>query len=214
MITFLLGFFGYYDEKIHNKIGTINIFYLPYLFGYELFLQRKFYKRLPSGIYVFTGSQGSGKTLSMVRLAFNLKDKYSIFTSNMNLPSAPLYRNIEEIFPLKKALVVCDELGIVANSKKSKDVNEQLLKVTAQNRKNQRLILTTAQQYYQVNKDIRTQATFIVECRKIFPVVLNFYYKPKIDQDGNVVTKVPFKIDFFIVTKKLYDLYDTSEVIL
>lgn len=117
-------------------------------------------------------------------------------------------------YQVLKALCICDELGIVANSKKSKDINEELLKITAQNRKNERLILTTAQQYYQCNKDIRTQAKYIIECSKIGCIVINRFYIPCVDEDGNIRNSKPRKIRFFFATKKLYSLYDTTEVIL
>lgn len=216
MITFLLGFFGYDDPKINSMVLCKNILYLPYLYGYNLYLLRKIYRPCPSGIYVFTGKQGSGKTLSLVYTAYDLckNANYQIFYSNMNLKGFQNFHKFDELLGLKKALCICDELGIVANSKKSKDINEELLKITAQNRKNERLILTTAQQYYQCNKDIRTQAKYIIECSKFGCIVINRFYIPCVDEDGNIRNSKPRKIRIFFATKKLYSLYDTTEVIL
>ena len=216
LITYPLGFFGYDDQKINKKICVRNLLYLPYLFGFNKYLLRTSYKPLPSGIYVFTGKQGSGKTLSLVYTAYDLMRlyDYSYKYSNMQLQGFANFRKFDELLGLKRCLCVADELGIVANSKKSKDFNEDLLRITAQNRKNQRLILTTAQQYYQVAKDIRTQAKYIIDCSKIGCLVINRYYIPFIDEDGNITKNKPKKIRFFLATKKLYSLYDTSEVIL
>ena len=153
LITFLLGFYGYYDNSIMSKIGTTNLFYLPYLFGYSLYLAKKngfdYW-----GIYVFTGSQGSGKTLSMVKLCYDLHLKY---------PKVPVFSNLfmsfsqhcncwEDIYNYKldNSIWCIDELGLWANSKKNaKTLNEVLLYLSCQNRKNHRLILTTAQQLFQ-----------------------------------------------------------------
>ena len=114
-------FYGYYDNSIMSKIGTTNLFYLPYLFGYSLYLAKKngfdYW-----GIYVFTGSQGSGKTLSMVKLCYDLHLKY---------PKVPVFSNLfmsfsqhcncwEDIYNYKldNSIWCIDELGLWANSKK------------------------------------------------------------------------------------------------
>ena len=82
-LTFPLGLFGYSDKVINNKMGTINLLFLPYLFGYNFYISR-FYNKVPFGFYCFIGEQGSGKTLSMVYNAHKLKKKdYNCFYSNM-----------------------------------------------------------------------------------------------------------------------------------
>lgn len=213
MITFLLGLFGFCDEKILNKFGTCNLFYLPYLWGYNIFLERK-YNSLPFGFYCFVGEQGSGKTLSMVYHAFKLKKKgFSRYYSNLSFEGFQHFDKLEELTFCKRSLILSDELGIVANSKTSKDTNSSLLRFSAQNRKNQRLVLTSAQALYMVHKDIRTQLKMCIICNKIGPIVVNRYVKPVIDADGNIKASLPKKVDFFIATKKLYDSYNTLEVI-
>lgn len=214
IVLYCLGRFGFEDSKVMNLFGSKNLLYLPYLLGYQVRLNKTFLN-IPVGIYVFTGKQGSGKTLSLVRLAYQLKKNYSydLYYSNMSLNGFDNYHNLEELTYLKRVICVADELGIVANSKLSKDINADLLRLTAQNRKNQRIILTTAQQFYQINKDIRTQSKYTIDCSKIGPLVINRYYIPSIDPDGNVKNGTFRKLDFFLVTKKLYNVYDTCEVI-
>lgn len=214
-LTFLLGLFGYKDYVLYYKVDCKNIFILPYLCGYTIYCEKKIDYPL-YGIWVFCGSQGSGKTLSMVRQAYIINQKYSNVTmrSNFNLPFTQYIRNLEEVFPLKRSCICIDELGIVANSKKSKEENTLLLKCTAQNRKNRRLILTTAQQYYQINKDVRTQASYIIDVSCLFKrLFINRYYIPIVDNEGNIKHSLPSKIDFFVATDKLFELYDTMEVI-
>lgn len=214
MITFLLGFFGYYDKKIQSFIGTKNLLYLPYLTGYKIYLDKKL-NSVPTGIYCFTGKQGSGKTLSLIYTAYQLKNKYNYinFVSNMNVNHFINFHKFEQITYLKDTLCLCDEMGIVCNSKKSKNINEDIIKITAQNRKNHRLILTTAQQHYQINKDVRTQCSYVIQVSHLGALFINRWYVPHIDEEGNSQLKRPSKITFFIATKKLFDSYNSWEVI-
>lgn len=214
-VTFCLGLFGFKDHVLFYKVDCKNLFILPYLWGYTIFCEKSidypYY-----GIYVFCGPQGSGKTLSMVRLSYIIQKKYKnvVMRSNFSLPYTQYIKNFEDIFPLKRACVCIDELGLIANNSKSKDFSEPILKITAQNRKNRRLILTTAQQYYQCNKSIRTQSTYIIDCyclcKRLF---INKYYRPVVDNDGNISKTIPDKVDWFVATDKLFSLYDTMEVI-
>lgn len=218
MVTFLLGFFGYCDNVILSKVGTKNIFFFPYLWGYRLFLNKK--NNFPyHGIYLFTGSQGSGKTLSMVYFLNKLINSYPEvnYKSNLfinNKIVLPVSRFEELYYSSGNSCYCIDEIGIWCNSKRSKDVNEEILEISAQNRKSHRLILATCQQYYQVQKDIRTQATVVIECSTLFDcLTVNRYYKPDVDEEGKVKLRLPFKFDFFLHTQSLYDFYDTLEVI-
>lgn len=219
MITFLLGLFGYYDHKIMEKF-THNIFYLPYLIGFSIY-RRRLINFPYFGIYLFTGEQGSGKTLSMVNFSKWLHDKYEDVPvkSNFELPYAQRINNMVDILSYKGKHIFCiDEMGIWCNSKRAlnrkDDINDVLLPITAQNRKNNRLILSTCQQYYQVHKDIRTQATAVIQCKTYFDcLTINSFHKPKVNEDGNVKLGVPYKFMFFLHTQALYDLYNTMEVI-
>ena len=119
-ITFLLGLFGYKDYVLFYSVDCKNISLLPYFWGYSIYCDKKIDYPL-YGIWVFCGSQGSGKTLSMVRQAYLINEKYNNIKmrSNFNLPFTQYIRTFEEVFPLKRSCVCIDELGIVAYNKKS-----------------------------------------------------------------------------------------------
>lgn len=215
ILLFFLGFSGFADPVLFKKVYYKFPLYLPYFTGWEKHCEKEIDFPI-YGIYVFTGKQGSGKTLSMVRFAYEISQTYNnvLMRSNFGLPFCQHITDFEEIFPLKRACICMDEVGLIANSKKSKDINTDILRITAQNRKNRRIILTTCQEYYQINKDIRTQATKIIEVNCIFKrLFINRYYEPVVDQDGNIKKTLPVKIDWFIATEKLFQLYDTLEVI-
>lgn len=211
--TFLLGFFGFKDSSL-NKILSRNIFLLPYFFGFYKYSERKI--DFPFfGVWVFVGAQGQGKTLSMVRQAYLLHKKYDVDVfSNFDMSFSQYVRNIESCFYNERCVCCIDELGIVSNSKHSKDSNELLLRTTGQLRKKHKLILTTAQQLFMVNKDVRSQSCYYIESScKFGRLFINKYYIPVIGSDGNIKKSLPHKIDMFLGTEGLFKLYDTYQAI-
>lgn len=167
----------------------------------------------------FCGKQGQGKTLSMVNFCYQLHKKYDFvpIRSNFGLPFAHYFHDFEEIRGYKNpegSIWLADELGILCNSKTSKDFNSDILEIAAQNRKNHRLIMSTCQQYFQIHKDLRTQAYAIINVKSLFGILtINSFCDPSVDNDGNVKCGLPYKISFFLHTQKLYDLYDSWECI-
>ena len=63
-----------------------------------------------------------------------LKYDNVLMRSNFGLPFCQHITDFEEIFPFKTCLYM-DEVGLIANSKRSKDINTDILRITAQNRK-------------------------------------------------------------------------------
>lgn len=223
MLIFLLGLFGYYDHKILDNPLYNNFLALPYLLGYYIRTKDRdpdLFKE--HGIIIFCGEQGEGKTLSLVRFAIKLKSRYkkALLSSNLYISYMDYkilhWRQMLNIINGKYGVIDCiDELGLWLNSKaQAKDFDASLLEITAQNRKNRRVILATAQQFYQVAKDVRTQTRYVVQCRTFLKIfTLNIYFKPKIDDQGNTKSMLPVKTDFFIHTPALYKCYDTMEMI-
>lgn len=218
LIIFLLGNFGYYDKKIMSKCGSINLLYLPYLIGYANYSDRKIDFDY-WGIYIFIGGQGSGKTLSMVKLCHDIHLEHPDVPvrSNLYLKFSDHLNSWEDILYHKdpKSIYCVDELGLWANSKKNaREFSEVLLYLSCQNRKNHRLILTTAQQLYMCEKNLRSQCLYIIETRTIFKILtLNYYYEPCTDADGKLHKGLPRRIKYFLHTQELYSLYDSWEEI-
>ena len=127
----------------------------------------------PYGVWMFTGKQGSGKTMSLIYKLEQLRKRY---------PDVKIYTNMGYIFqtaPLKSlndllnkdlyngekgTIFVIDEIQNEFSSSTSKDFPESLLSVITQQRKNRILILTTSQVFSRVSKPIREQAYTVVEC--------------------------------------------------
>lgn len=175
----------------------------------------------PHGIIVFEGEQGAGKTISLVQYANTLKKQYPAckVLSNTKLTfqddSLDDWHMLTDYKNGKFGVVtVIDECQNYFNSKQSKDFPPEMLSVVTQNRKNRRIILMTAQQFYMLAKDIRTQAT---ELRSAFTVLgcLTFVIrrKPFFDSEGTPVKYKWLGMYFFVQTDELRNSYDTYAVI-
>lgn len=175
----------------------------------------------PKGIVVFTGEQGNGKTISMIEMASRMLEDYpdAICLSNTDYTR----RNIElsdwrQLCSVKNGkqgvVVILDELQNWFNSKQSKNFPPEMLSVVTQNRKNHRIILATAQNFYMLSKDIRSQCTLICQCTTLFGcLTVVRKLKPHCNNEG-IVEKCSFKgMYFFIQSDKLRSSYDTYSVI-
>lgn len=127
-----------------------------------------------SGLWTFSGSQGSGKTLLMMHLLKQVLEQSpnAIVISNISIygiPSIP-YTDIEDFEKYTNgkdgAIFVIDEIHTLFNSLESKNMPLSTMQVWCQNRKNRRLILGTSQRFTRVAKGVREQTTFNYECRK------------------------------------------------
>jgi len=175
----------------------------------------------PHGIVVFEGEQGAGKTISLVQYAETLKKKYPLckVVSNTALtfqdePLDDWHKLTTYTNGAQGVCCVIDECQNYFNSKQSKDFPPEMLSVVTQNRKNRRIILMTAQQFYMLAKDIRTQAT---EIRSAFTFLgcLTFVIrrKPYFDSEGTPVKMKYLGMYFFVQTEELRNSYDTYAVI-
>lgn len=134
------------------------------------------------GHYIFCGKQRSGKTVSMLwyceRLYNNYKKKGKrvVVWSNMGIGKkvtkatiSPIIRHIE-YDPETYHIILLDEL----HSYFPKDVNDKNTKLMiddltgdfSQIAKKQIYVLSTAQVYGRINKNLREQCLFMVHCRK------------------------------------------------
>ena len=173
------------------------------------------------GLIIYEGNQGSGKTSTMVRDALLMKQEY---------PEAKLMSNFEikgedkklmhwrQLIDYKnghKGVIVCmDELQNWFSSKQSKNFPPEMLSVVTQNRKNRRVIMGTAQRFYMLAKDIRTQCTEVRKCTTLFGCITIVLRKePVLDSEGNVIEYKGKGIYFHVHNQKLRDSYDTYRVV-
>lgn len=209
------------DIKEYTR-GSLNPKHLCDTLDYKLRFAREnpdyFY---PSGIWLATGPQGAGKTLTIVQIAQKMAADYpkAKIASNM-----PLYGFDREIIPfttyedlqlitngLNGVIIVLDEFQVWYNCKVSKDIPIEEIACFCQMRKDRRIILSTSQVYKRVAIDIREQMSYIIDCHNLFNVMqINTIMDPRTGKevDGHVSGDIVCHRVWFH-SPELYAMYET-----
>lgn len=176
------------------------------------------------GIWIFSGSQGSGKTLHMMHVVRDIYKMYPncIIVSNISIFGIPCipYTGIEDFEKYnngnKGIIFVLDEIQTMYNSLESKSMPPSTLAVWSQNRKNRRVILGTSQRFNRVAKGLREQTKWLIECRRS---ILWFYPYRVIDasffdDNGKLdpAAEVP-RMTFYVPNRSVMTMYNTLEVV-
>lgn len=173
------------------------------------------------GMIIFEGRQGSGKTTSMVEYAMHMQKEYPLAKCITNLA----YTKEDEALTdwrmlinykngIRGVIVCMDELQNWFSSNDSKNFPPEMLEVITQNRKNRRIILGTAQNFYLLSKAIRTQTTEVRRCATLLGcLTIVRRFEPVLDAEGNVAEWKKRGMYFFVHNKELRDSYDTFKVI-
>ena len=173
-----------------------------------------------SGLIIFCGEQGSGKTYAMTHTINKLFCSYPDIEilSNYNLMIED--KNLDTWEPLlyekngdSGIVFAFDEISLWFNSR-FRDLPPEVLPELVQNRKNHRVMFGTAQNISMVDKQIRMQATEYRNCHTWFGF-LTWYvaYHPRFDFDGNLIDKQFLGIKVFIQDDSIRYQYDTFETI-
>jgi len=173
------------------------------------------------GLIIYEGNQGSGKTSTMVRDALLMKEEYpdSKLMSNFEIKGEDKkllhWKQLIDFKNGHKGVIVCmDELQNWFSSKQSKNFPPEMLSVVTQNRKNRRVIMGTAQRFYMLAKDIRTQCTEVRKCTTLCGCITIVLRKePILDSEGNVIEFKHKGIYFHVHNQKLRESFDTYKVI-
>lgn len=176
-----------------------------------------------AGMWLFSGSQGSGKTLLMMHLLKQILDQCpnAMVISNISIygvPSIP-YKGIEDFDEYNNGadgiIFVIDEIHTLFNSLESKGMPLSTMQVWCQNRKNRRLILGTSQRFTRISKGVREQATWNYECSR---GILSLIYSYRVfdgsayDDNGKYIDEEPRR-NFYIPKVSVMRMYNTLEVV-
>lgn len=176
-----------------------------------------------AGMWLFSGSQGSGKTLLMMHLLKQITEQCpdSLIISNISIygvPSIP-YTGVEDFEKYhngnKGIIFVIDEIHTLFNSLESKGMPLSTMQVWCQNRKNRRLILGTSQRFNRVSKGVREQATWNYSCKKGIGGLLysyRVYDGASYDENGKYTEDEP-KLNFYVPKVSVMRMYNTLEVV-
>lgn len=175
------------------------------------------------GIWIFSGSQGAGKTLNMMQCVLEMHEQYpdALIVSNISIFGIPCipYEGIDDFEKYqngdKGIIFVVDEIHTIWNSIESKKMAPSTLRIWSQNRKNRRVILGTSQRFTRVAKGLREQAFLHIETRK---PILCFYRYAVIDatlydDDGKYIGEKKPRYSLFVPKLKAMLCYNTLEVV-
>lgn len=173
------------------------------------------------GVVIFEGRQGYGKTIAMCQFAREMQKEYpkAMCISNLDYKweNATLknWRKLIDYTNGKHGVIaIIDETQNWFSSNDSKNFPPEMLEVITQNRKNRRIILGTAQNFYLLAKAIRSQATEVRRCATILgALTIVIKVEPILDSDGNVKKWRHRGMYFFVHDKELRESYDTYKVI-
>ena len=180
LLCFIFIIIGFLQGKRFKKGNHVRIkksgFFkkifieLPKQFVDDMFARDpEFFKY--QGLIIFEGRQGSGKTTSMVEYAMRMQKEYPLAKCTSNL--AYMHEDValkdwRMLINYKNdihgVIVLMDELQNWFSSNDSKNFPPEMLQVITQNRKNRRIILGTAQNFYLLSKAIRSQTTEVRRC--------------------------------------------------
>lgn len=175
-----------------------------------------------TGIIIYEGRQGSGKTISMVHDALIIKHRFPdcIMVDNLGVKGSDQFFNSpSQLCELNNGhLGICtliDECGVLFNNREYKHFNDTgMLQIIFENRKVRRCLMGTTQKFGLIDKNLRLQTS---EVRSAFCVggVLTGYVRkqPNVNADGQVVSMRFKGIKIFIQSQELRDAYDTFLVI-
>lgn len=175
-----------------------------------------------TGINIFTGSQGSGKSLSMIHVFKKLIydfPKAIVVTNlefNFEIPNKiKKYEGFED-FKIENGIYgviyLLDEIHLILNSLESKGIPLSIIVELSQQRKQRKLILGTSQVYSRMAKPLREQIRNIIICKNYFSLFqINYLvdaFESHEDNNGKLKFK-KMKVSFFFHRKEDYLAYDT-----
>ncbi len=175
----------------------------------------------PQGLIIFTGRQGNGKTSAVMQYAIELLDTYPKAKCLSNTKFAYQDEKLVHWKQLvnyknghKGIVVIMDELQNWFSSNQSRNFPPEMLGVITQMRKNRRVILGTAQNFYLLAKPIRSQCAEIRQCMTLAGVLtIVVRREPVIDNDGDVKELKYRGMYCFVHSDRLRDSYDTWSVV-
>lgn len=189
----------------------------------------------PEGTTVFCGAQGSGKTLSAVRMVLEIVKRFPkcIVCSNIDFKYVPdgqkepvsglknhqgvfvPYNDLEQLISLENGyegvLYVIDEMHLQFNSLQSKNMPLEVFQEVSQQRKQRKCIIGTSQVYMRLAKPFREQISNVVICNTYFKYlqVNSFIDGTTAIETDRGLEAVCYGTKIFFHSPALYNAYDT-----
>ncbi len=196
--------------------------------GYDILFERQHPEYFhPDGFICFTGSQGSGKTLSAVQYIHKLVRRYPevLLVANCAIQfddwqgQVLRYTGYEQVQQLDNGyrgiILFLDEIQAEFNSLESHKIDPAWFSVICQQRKRRLHVVGTAQLFSRVSKPWREQFTACIRCRGWFDLVQHNQIisldDVEEDENGNIIKEKASFGKIWFRDPKIYDMYDTWE---
>ena len=179
------------------------------------------------GIYIYGGLYGGGKSLSITKYCEEIYKKYDNvkFISNIDLHNVPFekFEYFEQLMDLPDydgqcIIYVIDEIGSLMNARNYKNnrIGEtQFLYTLNQIRKQNKTLLLASQRFGMCDKNFRQCAVQWIECSKFWRICSQLVYDPydlECSLNPKLVKPIKRK-SFFLATDKLFNAYDTKQLV-
>lgn len=187
--------------------------------------RRKLKNGFPVGMILFTGKQGSGKSLCQSRYVYQLQQKFGaevysatdykladhkIDENNISKEILTKRQNRPSVFLLDEIQVLLDPATISGSDK------AQVLKAIQQQRKRNTSIIGTLQVYLDIQPIYRRQINYVVSCSKFGAIQFERWLDGEtltFDETKNKYVGQTSQIRIWKRHNEMFDLYDTHEVI-
>lgn len=214
-----------FKQGEHNRVKRPGFFRSFFVLAPKQFVE-DLYNRDPEyfrhqGCVIFTGRQGSGKTIAMVEQALQYQAEYpkcKVISNCDYIHQNDTLSHWKQLLDYKNGIqgvaVMMDEMQNWFSSNQSKNFPPEMLTVITQNRKNRRVILGTSQVFSRLSKPLREQTTEVRRCFTILGCITFVHrVEPEIDSEGNVERWKHRGFYYFVHSKQIRESYDTYRVI-
>lgn len=209
------------SDFLKGSLSPLNVFR-------TVFFKTRHFREHPnefrcSGIRIFCGSQGSGKTLSAVQYIKKVLEYYPacILVTNTDISGLPEstvvyeYDGLDSLTDINNGeygvLYFIDEIHLELNSLESRNIGIDVIMELSQQRKQRKQIVGTSQVYMRMAKPLREQVKDIILCKNYFGLLqVNTHidgYESH-EENGKLVSAVIGRY-FWFHYPSLYESYDT-----
>lgn len=179
-----------------------------------------------SGVQVFCGRQGQGKTISMVKTLLDIKKRFPkcIVVTNLILNVDFDYIRFSSMEELAEVLTnvnngiygvvyAIDEIHTYFNALDSKNIPSYVFTEISQQRKQRKIILGTSQLYLRLAKPFREQSDTLIQCRCIGHKfnIMYVYDGATLEEDFGKLRGTLIKVGWYMQTPELRSAYDTFQ---
>lgn len=182
------------------------------------------------GFWLYAGLMGSGKTVSMTEYIYRMKEQYPKLHVAGNFTHGLIDETFEtwqELLKIKNpidvkygVLIAFDEIHLTFESGSWKSAPDNLLEYISMARKNHKQIIATSQVFNRVNKKLREQTNYVIECKTVFnrwtfnKAFLTQDYAVNNEQGDSGMRKRSRAWRYnFVQTNKIRDLFDSYELL-